>query len=179
MFLGIQDMVDGVSRVVENALGASLLDIAIQIGSTLLLVVIVKIFFWSRITDFIKKRKDIMDEEFTSAKKANEEAKVLQEAKDKEYQDIKAKSKGYIEKAKLRGEEEKNNIVSKARKEAKQIITQAEKEVLLDQRKAKTEIQKEAVSLATMMASKIIEAELDENKYQDLAVKNIEESENI
>lgn len=179
MFLGIQDMIDGVSRVVENALGASLLDIAIQIGSTLLLVVIVKIFFWSRITDFIKKRQDIMDEEFASAKLANEEAKVLQAEKDKEYQEIKAKSKGYIEKAKLRGEEERNDIVSKAREEAKSIITQAEKEVLLDKRKAKAEIQKEAVSLATMMASKIIGEELNEKKYQDLAVKNIEESENI
>lgn len=179
MFLGIQEMIDGVSEVIENALGSSLLNIAIQVGATLLLVLVVKIFFWSRITEFIKKRQDIMDEEFASAKKANEEANALKEKTSKEYQDLKAKSKGYIDNAKLKGEEERNSIVSKARDEAKNILTQAEKEIELEKEKAKTDIQNEAVSLATMIASKIIEKELDEKKYQDLAIKSIEDSENV
>lgn len=179
MFLGIQEMIDGVSRAVENALGSSLLDVAIQVGATFLLVILVKVFFWSRITDFLQKRRELMEEEFASAKQANEEAKALHEKTDKEYLELKAKSKGYLDKAKIRGEEERTEIVTKARNEAKGLITQAEQEIALEKMKAKADIQKEAVSLATLMASKIIEEELDEKKYQDLAVKNLESSEKV
>jgi len=179
MFLGIQEMVEGVSRVVENALGSSLLDVAIQVGATLFLVVIVKIFFWSKITDFLRKRSELMEEEFASAKQANVEAKTLHEKTNDEYQILKDKSKGYLEKAKIRGEEERTIIVSKARDEAKGLITQAEQEITLEKRKAKTDIQKEAINLATLMASKIIEEELDDKKYQDLAVKILEGSEKV
>jgi F-type H+-transporting ATPase subunit b len=179
MFLGIQEMVEGVSRVVENALGSSLLDIAIQVGATLLLVVIVKKFFWTKITDFLQERRELMEKEFESAKQANEDAKFLHERTDKEYQDLKAKSKGYLEKAKKRGEEERTAIVTKARDEARGLITQAEQEISLEKQKAKTDIQKEAVNLATLMASKIIEEELDDKKYQDLAVRNLESSKKV
>ncbi|XFA98186.1 F0F1 ATP synthase subunit B [Candidatus Izemoplasma sp. B36] len=179
MFLGIPEMIEGVKRVIENALGSTLLDIAIQIGATLFLVIIVKVFFWSKITAFLQKRRELMDEEFSSAKQANEEAKALQEKSEKEYKDIKAKSKDYIEKAKLRGEEEREVIVSKAKEEAKGIITQAEQEITLEKQKAKTDIQKEAVNLATIMASKIIEKEIDDGKYQDLVVENLERSEKV
>lgn len=179
MFLGIQEMIEGVSRVVENALGSSLLDIAIQVGATLILVVIVKVFFWSKITDFLQKRRELMEEEFESAKQINEEAKALHEKTDKEYQALKAKSKGYLEKAKLKGEEERTVIVAKAREEAKSLMTQAEREIALEKQKARTDIKKEAIDLATLMASKIIEEELDEKKYQDLVIKNLESSEKV
>ena len=179
MFLGIQDMIDAVSRVIENALGSTLVDIAIQIGATIFLVIIVKIFFWSRITEFLQKRRELMDEEFSSAQKANEEAKAFQEKSEKEYHDIKAQSKDYIEKAKQRGEEERESIVSKAKDEARSIVVQAEQEIALEKQKAKTDIQKEAVNLATLMASKIIEKEIDDSEYQDLVVENLERSEKV
>ncbi|MBI9009867.1 MAG: F0F1 ATP synthase subunit B [Tenericutes bacterium] len=179
MFLGIQEMIEGVSRAVENALGSTLLDVAIQVGATFLLVIIVKVFFWSKITDFLQKRRELMEEEFESAKQANEDAKSLHEKTNKEYEDLKSKSKGYLEKAKQRGEEERFVIVAKARNEAKGLLTQAEQEIALEKQKAKTDIHKETVHLATLMASKIIEEELDDKKYQDLAVKNLEGSEKV
>ncbi len=179
MFLGIQDMIDAVSRVIENALGTTLLDMGIQIGATLFLVVIVKVFFWSRITDFLQKRRELMDEEFESAKNANEEATLLSEKTNEEYQALKIKSKGYLEKAKQRSEEERLVLVGKAREEAKNIVVQAEQEISLEKQKAKSDIQKEAVNLATLMASKIIEEELDDKKYQNLVVSNLESSEKV
>lgn len=179
MFLGIQEMIDGVSNAVENALGSSLSDVLIQIGATLILFFIVRKFFWNKITDFLEKRKELMEAEFTSAKQANEDAKALQEKSNKEYQDLKAKSKGLIEKAKKRGEEERISIIGKAKEDANKIITQAEQEIELEKKKAEADIKEQAVNLATMMASKIIEKEIDEKKYQDLAVKGIERSEKV
>ncbi|MDC7242457.1 MAG: F0F1 ATP synthase subunit B [Sphaerochaetaceae bacterium] len=179
MFLGIQEMIESVSNAVENALGSSLSDVLIQIGATLILFLVVKFFFWNKITDFLNQRKEMMETEFASAKQANEEAIALQEKSNKEYQDLKAKSKGYIDRAKKRGEEERTNIIEKAKEDASKIITQAEQEIELEKKKAEADIKAEAVNLATIMASKIIEKEIDDKKYQDLATEGIERSEKV
>lgn len=175
----LQRMMEAVSEAIENALGASLSDMLIQISATLILVLIIRHYFWDNVKDFIRKRKELMEEEFSSAKKANEEAKILQQKTDEEYKELKLKSKDLINKAVKRGEEEHEIIVSKAKKEAQDLLTQAELQIELEKKKARSSIQKEAVDLATMMASKIIEKEIDELEYQDLVTKNIESSENV
>ncbi len=177
--LSIQDIMTAVSKAVENALGASLSDILIQVAATFILVIIVKVFFWEKITDFLAKRKEMMDLEVESAKKANEEAQSLQEQTSKEYQDLREKSKEYLDKARHRGEEERETIVGKAREEAKSMLSQAEKEIEIKKKKAQGEIRKEAVDLAALMASKIIEKEIDNQNYQDLITDKIESSEKV
>jgi len=177
--LSIQDMMTAVSEAVEKALGASLLDMAIQIGATFILVLIVRFFFWNKITAFLDKRKAMMENELESAKQANQEALALQEKTTQEYHDLKAKSKDYLDKARQRGEEEREVIVGKAKDEAKNLLTQAEKEIAMEKKKAETDIRKEAVDLAALMAAKIIEKEIDGKAYQDLAVEKLESSENI
>ncbi len=175
----MERIMQAVSETIEAALGVSLLDMVIQIAATLVLVLIVKKFFWGRITDYLEKRKELMTAELDAAKDANQEAHALQEETHKKYQDLRAKSKDYLDKAKLKGEEERQEIVGKARGEAKNLLTQAEQEIALEKKKASSEIQKEAVTIATIMASKIIEEELDDKKYQDLAVENLERSEKV
>jgi len=168
-----------VSDAIEKALGASLLDMLIQIGATFVLVIIVKIFFWEKITGFLAKRKALMENELESARKANEDALALQEKTSQEYHDLKTMSKDYLEKARLRGEEEREVIVGKAKNEAQNLLAQAEKEIAMEKRKAETDIRKEAVDLAALMAAKIIEKEIDERSYQNLAVDKLESSEKI
>ncbi len=175
----LQKMMEAVTKAIENALGASLSDIAIQIGATLVLVVIVRIFFWNKITAFLEKRRELMQQEFDSAKEANEDAKILQEKSSKEYQELKAQSKDIIEKARKRGEEERGTILEKAKTEAKDLMDQAQSEIELEKKKAESDIRKEAINLATLMASKIIEKEIDGSEYQDLTVDRIESSEKL
>jgi len=177
--LSIQDLMSAVSEAIEKALGVSLLDMAIQIAATFILVIIVKIFFWEKITGFIAKRKALMEGELESARAANEEALTLQEKTTQEYHELKAKTKDYLEKARIRGEEERETIVVKAKDEARALLTQAEKEIAMEKKKAETDIRKEAVDLAALMASKIIEKEIDEKNYQNLAVDKLESSEKI
>ncbi|MBN2540163.1 MAG: F0F1 ATP synthase subunit B [Bacilli bacterium] len=175
----LQKMTDAVSKIVDRALGASLLDVVIQIGATLVLVLVVKFFFWGKITDFIQKRHELMEEEMTSAKNANEKALALQEKTDQEYQDIREKSKDIIDSARKRVEEERDIILEKAKAEAKDLMEQAQMEIELEKKKAESDIRKEAVNLATLMASKIIEKEINESDYQNLTVERIESSEKV
>ena len=95
----IERIMTAVQEAIEKALGINLLDMIIQLAATLILVLIVKHFFWGRITEFLEKRKEIMDKNFEDAKLASDEAANLKEQRDKDYRDLKSKSKEYLENA--------------------------------------------------------------------------------
>ncbi|HPD99917.1 MAG: F0F1 ATP synthase subunit B [Candidatus Izemoplasmatales bacterium] len=173
----IERMVEAVSRVVEQALGVNLLDMIIQIAATLILVIIVKIFFWGRITAFLEKRKQIMETEMESAKKENEEAKVLKEKHDFEYNQLKQESKQYLDNAKIKADQERKRILVEAKENANEILERTQKEIEAEKIKAKAELKKEAVELAALMAEKIVSKEIDESSYQNLLIDDLERSE--
>ncbi|MFW5888838.1 MAG: F0F1 ATP synthase subunit B [Bacillota bacterium] len=175
----LEKIVQAVEEAVNQALGINLLDMIIQITATLILVLIVKKFFWGRITDFLDKRKRYMDDELLNAQKANEEAEKLREEREKEFADLRKQSKEYLETAKNRGKDEKKRIVDEAKREANSLITNAQKEISAEQRKAKKELQKEVVSIASMMAEEVIKKKIDKDEFADLTIKNIESSEEL
>lgn len=169
-------IVEAVQEIIDGALGINLLDMIIQIAATLILVLIVKHFFWGRITDFLEKRKNIMDQEMDSAKKENVEAKLLKEKREAEYNELKLKSKDYLDTAKEKAEQERLRIVDKAKDNADQMMERAKKEIEAERIKAETSLQKETVTLAALMAEKIIRKELNDKDYQDLIVEDLESS---
>lgn len=172
----IDRMVEAVQEIIDVALGVNLLDMIIQIAATLILVIIVKYFFWGKITDFLDKRKNIMDQEMESAKNEFIEAKALKEKRETEYNELKLKSKGYLDSAKEKAEEERLRIVEKAKETSDEMMERAKKEIEAERIKAEASLQKEAVDLATLMAEKIIRKEVDEAQYQDMLVDDLERS---
>ncbi len=153
---------------VEEAIGVSFKDMAIQIASTLLLFLVIRYFFWNNITDYLEGRKRHMAEEYEEADKANLEAQELKEKAAKELTEIKVSAKGIINEAKERGEVERVKIVSNAKKEATVVIENARKEIDSEIEKARTKINDEIVSVAVLMAEKVIGKEIDENKQKEL-----------
>lgn len=175
----LEKIVQAVEEVVNQALGVNLLDMIIQITATLILVLIVKKFFWGRITDFLDKRKKYMDDELLSAQKANEEAEKLKEERDKEFADLRKKSKEYLESAKNRGKDEKQRIIEEAKREANSILTNTQKEISAEKRKARKELETEVVSIATLMAEKVIKKKIDKKEFENLTIDDIESSEEL
>lgn len=175
----IKEILDNVSSAVSDALGVSLSNMLIQLGATIILIFVVKYFFWNKITDYLQKRKEIMENNFKEAKEANEEAAKFKEQTHNDYQDLKAKSRGYLEKARAKGEEEKALILANAKEKANNLMELTQREIEAEKTRAKTELQKEVIDLASLMATKIIQEEIDKDKYQDLAVGEIERSEEV
>ena len=174
----IDRMLEAVNKAIESALGVNLVDMLIQIGATLILVLIVKFFFWGRITEFLEKRKNIMTDEMESAKKENLAAQELKEKREQEYNKLKLDSKEYLESAKSRAEQERLRIIEEAKKNADQMMERTKKEIEAEKIKAKSTLKKEVVDLAAVIAEKIIKQEVDEKKYQDMIVDDFESSEN-
>jgi F-type H+-transporting ATPase subunit b len=170
-------MMEAVNRAIETALGVNLLDMLIQIGATLILVLIVKHFFWGKITDFLEKRKAIMDEEILLTKAANDEAKRLKDQRESEYQELKNKTKSYLDDAREKADQERLRVLEQTKKNAEELIIRTKKEIEAEKNKARMTLEKEVVEMATLMAEKILVKEIDKEKYQDLLVDELERSE--
>ncbi len=172
-------LVSGVESAVEQALGINLLDMIVQILATLILVLIVKKFFWGRITEFLEKRKAFMESELIEAEQANQEALQLKQTREDELKEIRLKSKDYFDNAKTRGEEERLRIIEHGKKEADIILNNGYKEIEAERKKAKQELEKEVVTIASLMAEKMIGKKIDESEFQNITIKNIESSEEL
>lgn len=173
----LERIMEAVQNMIETALGVNLLDMVIQIAATLVLVVIVKIFFWGRITEFLEKRRNILNEEMESAKKENLEAQELKTKRENEYNQLRQESKSYLDDAKLKAEKEKERIILEAKTNAKSLMERSQKEIKAEKLKAQADLEEETLNLAALMAGKIIEKEVDPDKYQDLLVENLKRSE--
>jgi F-type H+-transporting ATPase subunit b len=171
----IQSFVNDALGIVEGAFGVSPKEMAIQILSTLVLFLIVRFFFWNKVTDYLEGRKEAMAQEYNDAQNAKDEAKGLREEADAELTMIKMKSKSMVDEAKIRGEEERRAILNKAKSEADKMVVDATKEIESNIEKAKNSINDEIVSVATLMAEKIIGKEIDEKKHKDMIKKATKE----
>lgn len=175
----LEKLSEAVENAVNKALGINVLDMIIQIAATLILILIVKKFFWGRITDFLDKRKAYMESELSEAEKANKEALELQETKEAELKEIRLKSKNYFDSAKMRGEEEKGRIINQAKKEAEVLLTNAEKEISSERSKAKEILKKEVVSVASLMAEKMIGQKISQADFDEKIIDNIESMDDL
>ena len=164
----MQDFANSLSDFVLESIGVDITEMAIQILSTLLLFLVVRFFFWNNITDYLEKRKEVMANEYEEAKTANLEAVSIKEQADLELTEIRLSAKGVIDDAKKRGELERKDIVKKAKNEADVVASNARKEIDSEIEKARSNLNEEIVSVAVLMAEKVIKKEIDESKHHDL-----------
>lgn len=68
-----------------------------------------------------------------------------------------------------------SDIVNEAKEEAARILDRANHEVELEKSKVKDDVKKEIISVASVMAGKIVESSLDENKQSQLIADTLKE----
>jgi len=164
----MEQVAEAIKVFVDGAIGVNLKEMVIQIASTLLLFLVVRFFFWNNITDYLEERKKHMATEYDEAEEANLEAQNLKEKAVSELSELRLSAKGVIDDAKERGEVERGEIVGKAKREASIVIENARKEIDSEIEKARTSINDEIVSVAVLMAEKVIKKEIDESKHKEL-----------
>lgn len=147
-------------------LGVGFEDILIQLGGTLVLFLVIRKFFWKNLTEFIEKRRAYMDEELFKAEAMKLEAAEIKANVDETYATLRNSVSKTLEDAKLRAQKEEAEIIAKAKAEAQRLKLEAEKEVELEVQKAQDQIKKEIVTVATVLAEKIIQKEVDAKKYE-------------
>lgn len=169
-FLGTQTASGPVSDFWSN-----IISIAMQLFATLLLFLCVRFFLWKKVTKLIEARQASVEKNLLDAKEEKEKAAALALEKDKEYQEAKVEARRLINEAVKEGNLQKDKIIEDAKKEAQRRLANADDEIQLELQKSKKDIKDAIVDVAFAAAEKIVKAEIDRDKHQDIIKEFIEE----
>ena len=148
-----------------------------SIITVLVLILILKRFFFEKVKKFMDERKANVEEQFQKAEEAENQAREKLD----EYNEILAgaeKEKRVIiadamENAKLQA----NSVLDEARKEAADIREKSRLQIEREKIAARKEIHNEVGDLAVQLAEKILESELDEDAQASVIDEIISKSE--
>lgn len=127
------------------------------------------------VSKILNDRKEKIQNDLDGAKTSREEAMALKAEYEKRILDAKKESQDIIESGRKRGEEVKEDIIFEAKKEAENIIEKARREIEIEKEKAILDVKMQAGEMAVLIASKILEQNMDLASQKKLIDKFVNE----
>lgn len=143
-------------------------DILYQLLIFLVLLALLRKFAFGPLMGIMKQREQHIASELANAEQSNVEAKKLVEEQREALKQSRSEAQELIENAKKLAEEQKNSIIQEARNEATRIKDAAVKEIQSEKDQAVAALREQVASLSVLIASKVIEKELNEQDQQKL-----------
>ena len=132
-------------------------------------------FLFDPVRDLLKKRQDMIEEDLANAKKSKEEAAVLKSEYDDKLKNVDKEADQILSDARKKALKREEQIVDEAKAEAARIIDRANVEAELEKKRAADDIKKEIISVATVMAGKVVSASIDTNIQESLVDETLNE----
>ena len=140
----------------------------IQITATLLLFVVVSIFFAKPMKAFMAKREEFVQASFNEAEEARVQASTTRKQLDEELAAFKAQSRQRLEEETMKAQAKADKVVDDAKDMAAAEIASAQAKIERERNAMLKEVQAEIVTVTTKAAEKLIKKEIDENAHDDL-----------
>lgn len=147
----------------------------LQLIATVVLFFILRHFLYKPVSKFMNERKEGIQSDIDNAKVLKDEATELKSEYELKINEAKTEGQKIIEDSRKRGEEIKQDIVNEARVEANGIMEKARVEIEREKEKALEEIKLQAGEMAILIASKVIDKNLDMNLQKDMIDKFVDE----
>ena len=144
------------------------IDFGIQIGATIILFIVVLIFFWKPITKILEQRRQVIDKELTDAQKAKDNAIEIEAELNRQLTVAKQKVKEMLDKAEKDANLKRDEIINQAKDEARRRMDNLKLELEQERKSMEDDIRKEIVDVAFAAAEKIVSKEINQDKYLDL-----------
>ena len=156
-----------------SALEGTMLDVNIwnfiwPAVNIILLIILLRIFLFKPINKLMDDRTQSIQKDIDDAEKAKQEAEELKKQYEEDLGDAKSEAEKIIMKAHEDAETEKAAIIKKSQEEADQIIEDAGKTIENERRRVLQQAQTEIADLAIEAASKVVGANLDDEKNRKL-----------
>lgn len=116
----------------------------------------------------LKARQDKVKGDLENAEKASREAEMLKADYDDKLRGVNEEAETILSDARSKAKKNETSIINDAKEEAGRIIKNAEREAELEKAKAKDEVRKEIIGVASAMAGKFVAAEMDEETQERL-----------
>lgn len=150
-------------------------DVIIQgIAIFILFFFLTKVLF-EPVQKVLHNRTEKIRTDIDSAKKDREDAQALKAEYDEKLKAINSEKEEILEQARKKAKMREEQIVAEANAEAERLVARANQQIALEKSKVSDEMRKEIVRVATAMAAKIIEQQIDESKQDALIEDTLKE----
>ncbi|GLF89145.1 ATP synthase subunit b [Bacillus safensis] len=151
-------------------------DMLFQLIAMLILLALLKKFALKPLLGIMKQREDYIGNEISSAEQKNVQAEKLLEEQRVLLKEAREESHTLIENAKKIGEKQKEEIIQAARQESERLKESARTEIVKEKEQAVAALREQVASLSVLIASKVIEKELDEQAQEKLIQEYLKEA---
>jgi F-type H+-transporting ATPase subunit b len=123
----------------------------------------------------MEKREEIVNENLDSAEKNRKEAEEFIVQQRKELEKARVEAQEIIQQAKKLSEQQGQDILEQARQNAERLKDSALAEIQREKEQAVTALREQVASLSVLVASKVIEKELNEKDQEQFVQEYLEE----
>lgn len=150
-------------------------DVLIQGIAIFVLFIFLSYVLFEPVKKVLNNRTEKIKKDIEDAKKDKNDAAALKEEYDKKLKAIDKEREEILANARKKAIQRENEIVEEANAEAERIIQRANAEIELEKSKVSDDMRREIVRVATAMAAKIIEQQIDESKQDALIEDTLKE----
>ena len=140
----------------------------------LILYLVLKKLFFKPLKNMIDSRQKEVDEMYSNAENAENEAGELRREYEEKLSGAKAESEEILKNAQRRAILREEEIIKEAEAEAGRIMERAEAEIELERRRAVNDVKDEVSEIAISIAEAVIERDINENEHKELIDSFIE-----
>ena len=123
----------------------------------------------------LEKRKQRVFDEQETAKKNRQEAITFKEEYEQKLKEVDKEAEEILSEAHKKAKKSEAKIIAEAKEEAARMIERANAEISLEKQKALDGMKQEIISIATMMAEKIVTVSMDEKTQEHLIEETLKE----
>ena len=133
-----------------------------------ILVLLLKHFFWDKIRSVIEERQVEIDEKILQADEDFEKARMYLIKNQEILNQAREEGKKITERQKQKGDKIYEEIIQNAKNESASLIERANLEIEREKEKAEYKIKKQAVELAVELSVKALDETIDEETHRKL-----------
>jgi len=152
-----------------------LFDTIVLALSMLVLYTALSYFLFNPVRNMLEKRRQRILDEQETAKKEREEAIAYKEEYDKKLNEANKEVQEILGEARKKAMKNEAKMLSEAKEEAGRIIARANAEIELEKKQALDDMKQEMITIASMMAEKVVTASVDADVQEELIESTLKE----
>ena len=152
-----------------------LFEVVLSMIAVFTLFVALSYILFAPVRDMLKKRQEMVQETKDTANKEKEDALKLKAEYDAKVKNAEAEAEEILSEARRRALKNERAILEEAKEEAARIIANANVQIDLEKKKAMDDLKQEVVAIATMMAGKMVAVSMDEKTQNQLIEDTLKE----
>ena len=148
-----------------------LADSVLTLIAVFVLFLLMSYFLFNPARKMLNDRKQKIKGELDEAKSSMEQANALKAEYESRLKDVNKEAEEILSDARRRALDNGNRIIAEAKEEAARIMERAHTEAMLEKQKMADEVKKEIITVASLMAGKVVAASID-TKVQDQLIED-------